>query len=230
MLRAAGAGTAGFHPGKTVIHHPARCRPDGTGAFLPPALWVDPSMNPLGLFALAGSMSMDAFAASIGKGASLHRPRFGEALRIGAIFGIVAALAPLIGWAAGLAASDVLADIDHWIAFALLVLIGSKMCLEGLRRETETPRRQRHSFSVLVATAIATNLDAAAVGVTLAFMEADIRLASIAIGLFTFAMATIGALAGRVLGPLLGRSAEAAGGLGLIAIGSGILYQHLAVL
>lgn len=189
-------------------------------------------MSPLTTIALAFGMSVDAFAAAIGKGAALDRPRFTEALRTGAIFGCVEAVTPVIGWAAGLAASSSVAAIDHWIAFALLALVGGRM----LRQAASPPgaeaaggrrgRPRRHGFLILLATAVGTSLDALAVGVSLAFIEADIAVAAIAIGLATALMATIGMLLGRCLGGRFGRVAEALGGVALIGIGARILVEH----
>ena len=105
-------------------------------------------------------MSMDAFAASIGKGATLHKPKFSEALRTGLIFGAVETLTPLIGWGMGMLASRFVLEWNHWIAFVLLIFLGGRMIIEGFRGaddEDEEPRR-RHGFWLLVTTAIATSL------------------------------------------------------------------------
>lgn len=190
-------------------------------------------MSPFTTLALAFGMSVDAFAAAIGKGAALDRPRFGEALRTGVIFGSVEAITPVIGWAAGLAASTVVAAIDHWIAFAILALVGGRMLQAAIGRpaEPEAPgaapaRPRRHGFLVLLATAVGTSLDAMAVGVSLAFIDANITVAALAIGLATALMATIGMLLGRYLGSRFGRIAEAVGGVVLIGLGAKILLEH----
>lgn len=176
---------------------------------------------------LAFGMSMDAFAAALGKGAALHRPRFIEAIRTGLIFGVIETLTPLIGWAAGMTAAAWIADIDHWAAFAILGVLGARMSFHAIRRQTqdEAPR-SRHSLTILVLTAIGTSLDAMAVGVTLALMGVDILTAALAIGAATFLMTTLGTLAGRWMGPLFGRGAELMGGLCLVAIGTKILLDH----
>ncbi|MEQ8396142.1 manganese efflux pump MntP [Thalassobaculum sp.] len=179
---------------------------------------------------LAFGMSMDAFAAAIGKGATLHQPRFREALRAGAIFGFVAGGTPLIGWGLGLVASRYIAAWDHWIAFILLGFLGARMIYEGIKRSERMPQRaQRHSFGLLIMTAIATSLDAMAVGVSLAFLNVNILNTAAAIGLATLVMATAGVLVGRFLGPVFGRSTEVVGGLILIGIGANILIEHLSV-
>ena len=179
---------------------------------------------------LAFSMSADAFAAALGKGTRLDRPGWGEALRTGAIFGGIEAITPVIGWALGRAASRYIATFDHWIAFGLLLVIGGKMIWDAVRRHEEDEKPSSHSFMVLAVTAIGTSIDALAVGVTLALIDANIIVNALAIGAATFTMTTIGVMAGRVLGEKFGRYAEAAGGLVLIAIGCKILIEHTALL
>jgi len=183
-------------------------------------------MNLFSIVVLAFSMSADAFAAALGKGSVLDRVRLGDALRVGLVFGIVEAITPVIGWAAGLAASAYITAIDHWIAFGLLSAIGGKMIWDSMRHPTEPARAKRHSFGLLLMTAIGTSIDAMAVGVTLAFLNANIVVTALAIGLATFVMATIGILLGRVLGEKFGRIAETLGGVGLILIGTKILIEH----
>ncbi|WP_353980248.1 manganese efflux pump MntP [Salinicola endophyticus] len=190
-------------------------------------------MNPASLFLLAFAMSTDAFAASIGKGAALKRTRFPEALRIGMIFGTIEAITPVIGWAIGLAATHFVSEWDHWIAFVLLAGLGSHMIWAGLK--PDDPRTQddaqapaRRSFWLVAATALATSIDAMAVGVTLAFANINILVAAAAIGLATTLMVTIGIMLGRAIGSLIGKRAEIGGGLVLIVIGCMVLYEHLA--
>jgi manganese efflux pump family protein len=183
-------------------------------------------MNLSATIVLAFSMSADAFAAALGKGATLDRPRLGEALRVGLVFGTVEAITPVIGWAGGLAASPFIAAIDHWIAFALLAGIGGKMIWDAARRPGEGAKPARHSLGHLLITALGTSLDAMAVGVTLALLAANIVVTAFAIGSSTFVMTTIGIIIGRVIGEKLGRIAEALGGIGLILIGTRILIEH----
>ena len=183
-------------------------------------------MNPLATTVLAFSMSADAFAATLAKGAALDRPKIAEALRTGLLFGLVEGSTPVIGWACGRAASGFIDAIDHWIAFTLLSLLGARMLWQSYRRSAAREKPSRHSLGVLLATAIGTSLDALAVGVTLAFIDADILLAAAAIGIATFVMATLGILLGRVAGGKFGRVAEALGGIGLIVIGTKILIEH----
>ncbi|MBZ1690361.1 manganese efflux pump MntP [Klebsiella pneumoniae] len=187
-------------------------------------------MNLSATILLAFGMSMDAFAASIGKGATLHKPKFSEAVRTGLIFGAIETLTPLVGWGLGMLASQFILEWNHWIAFILLVFLGGRMIVEGFRGDSdeacEAPHR--HGFWLLVTTAFATSLDAMAVGVGLVFLQVSIVTTALAIGCATFIMSTLGMMVGRFIGPLLGKRAEILGGIVLIGIGSEILWSHFA--
>ena len=187
-------------------------------------------MNLSATILLAFGMSMDAFAASIGKGATLHKPKFSEAVRTGLIFGAIETLTPLVGWGLGMLASQFILEWNHWIAFILLVFLGGRMIVEGFRGDSdeacEAPHR--HGFWLLVTTAFATSLDAMAVGVGLAFLQVSIVTTALAIGCATFIMSTLGMMVGRFIDPLLGKRAEILGGIVLIGIGSEILWSHFA--
>lgn len=187
-------------------------------------------MNLSATILLAFGMSMDAFAASIGKGATLHKPKFSEAVRTGLIFGAIETLTPLVGWGLGMLASQFILEWNHWIAFILLVFLGGRMIVEGFRGDSdeacEAPHR--HGFWLLVTTAFATSLDAMAVSVGLAFLQVSIVTTALAIGCATFIMSTLGMMVGRFIGPLLGKRAEILGGIVLIGIGSEILWSHFA--
>ena len=187
-------------------------------------------MSLVAIVLLAVAMSTDAFAAAIGKGIALHRPRWSEALRTGLIFGVIEALTPLVGWAIGRSATDYVQAWDHWIAFGILAVLGLRMIVVGWRGDDDEPvaRPGRHGFWVLATTGFATSIDAMAVGVGLAFVDVDVVPIAVAIGLATFAMVTIGVMVGRLLGSIAGRWAEALGGVVLIGIGSALLYAHLA--
>jgi len=173
-------------------------------------------------------MSTDAFAAALGKGASFAKPRVIEALRIGVIFGVVEAITPVIGWAIGAAASNLVTSWDHWIAFVLLLGLGVRMIIAGFGTPKEEKDTPNQSIVVLAVTAIATSVDAMAVGVGLAFVDVNIVAAAAAIGLATCAMVTIGVMVGHSVGKVVGQRAEAFGGLILIFVGSVILYEHLS--
>ncbi|WP_280541830.1 manganese efflux pump MntP family protein [Chromohalobacter sp. 11-W] len=191
-------------------------------------------MNPASLILLAFAMSTDAFAASVGRGAELSKVRFISALRIGLVFGVVEAIMPLAGWALGHVAMRFVSGIDHWIAFAMLALLGGHMIWEGLKKggadaiKVAGPRQEDKSIWLIAVTALATSIDAMAVGITLALTDINIVVASLAIGLATTLMVTCGTLLGRAIGTVVGKWAEVLGGLILIAIGVAVLYEHLA--
>ena len=190
---------------------------------------LDALMNLSATLLLAFGMSMDAFAASMGKGATLHKPKFSEALRTGLIFGAIETLTPLIGWGLGMLASQFVLEWNHWIAFILLTFLGGRMVIEGIRNDMgDDEPVQRHGFWLLVTTAIATSLDAMAVGVGLAFLQVNIIATALAIGCATLIMSTLGMMVGRFIGPLLGKRAEILGGIVLIGIGAQILWAHFA--
>lgn len=186
-------------------------------------------MNVSATLILAFGMSMDAFAASIGKGAVLHNPRFRDAIRTGLIFGLIEAITPLIGWSLGLFASQYIIEWDHWVAFGLLVILGGRMISAGLSRKDGNRGKKvcKHGLCVLICTAIATSLDAMALGVGLAFLQVDIFHTAMVIGCATMVMVTLGMLIGRYIGPIMGKKAEIFGGVVLVGIGCNILYEHL---
>ncbi|MFT4190291.1 MAG: manganese efflux pump MntP family protein [Comamonas sp.] len=185
-------------------------------------------MNAVSVTLLALAMSTDAFAASVVRGAQLARPRWREALRTGAIFGVIEALTPLLGWLLGMGAAAYIQTWDHWVAFGVLVGLGLKMLYAGLRgAEAPEARPARHSFWLLAATGLATSIDAMAVGVSLAFLNVSILSVAAAIGLVTGVMVTLGVMLGRFMGAMAGRRAESLGGLILLGMGVLILVEHL---
>ncbi|WP_339932876.1 manganese efflux pump MntP family protein [uncultured Brevundimonas sp.] len=192
-------------------------------------------MSAITILLLSLSLSADAFAAAIGRGA-VHRPTLSAAVRAGLVFGVIEAVTPVIGWALGLAAAGVIQSVDHWIAFGLLCAVGGKMIWEATRQvppETAAvaePQRRGRGHLALVATAVGTSLDAAAVGVSLAFLGVNIGIIAVSIGLTTFVLATLGMLIGRVAGARLGPAAELIGGLLLIGMGTRILLEHLGLI
>lgn len=192
-------------------------------------------MSPVAIAVLSVSMSADAFAAAIGRGAQ-HRPTVPQALRSGLVFGVIEAITPLIGFALGVAAAGFVEAIDHWIAFGLLGAVGAKMIWEALKREDEVEtadaggKAASRGLLALVATAVGTSIDAGAVGVGLALLNANIWLIAACIGFTTFTLATLGLLVGKAAGARLGRIVELVGGVALIALGLKILLEHLGVL
>ena len=188
-------------------------------------------MTPGAIAILSLSMSTDAFAAAVGRGAS-HRPAVKDAVKAGLVFGVIEAITPLIGWGLGVIAAGLVARIDHWIAFTLLLAVGGKMIWEGAKpRESDDETAPRRSGPwALVATAIGTSIDAAAVGVGLAFIGANIWVVAASIGFTTFVLTTVGMLIGRAVGLKFGKAAEIVGGVALIVLGTTILLEHLGVL
>ena len=183
-------------------------------------------MSPFSIAILAVSMSVDAFAVSVGRGAAIGRPPFREALRTGIVFGVVEALTPLLGWAAGFAASRYVEAVDHWIAFTLLAGVGLHMLYATFQAKEDAPQTGR-SLAVLIATAIGTSLDAMAVGVSLAFLDVNIIVVAVAIGLATFVMSSGGMMVGRLIGERFGKVAEVVAGIALCGLGLFILFEHL---
>lgn len=186
-------------------------------------------MNFPSLILLAFAMSTDAFAAAIGKGAGMQRPHFFQALRIGLLFGVIEAITPVIGWFLGSVATKWVTEWDHWIAFVLLLVLGLRMVREGMSGEEEDKDAapQKQSIVALALTAVATSIDAMAVGVGLAFIDVNIMQAALLIGMATTLMVTIGIMVGRMLGGIVGKRAEIIGGVVLIGVGAVILYEHL---
>lgn len=187
------------------------------------------------LIFLALAMSTDAFAAALGKGAAMRQPRFLQALRIGLLFGCIEAITPIIGWLLGSFASKWIEQWDHWLAFFLLLGLGSHMIWAGLQDDgdahdggaEEGGAGRGQGIVALALTAMATSIDAMAVGVGLAFVNVNIVHAALAIGLATTVMVTLGVLLGRLVGAAIGKKAELIGGVVLILVGAAILYQHL---
>ena len=177
------------------------------------------------LFILAVGLSMDAFAVSICKGLSVQRLRPRHALICGAYFGGFQALMPLIGWLLGRQFEELIKSIDHWIAFGLLVLIGANMIRESFGKDEEV--NDSFSFKTMLPLAIATSIDALAVGVTFAFLEVQIVPAISLIGVTTFVISAAGVKIGNVFGTKYKSKAELAGGIILILLGIKILIEHL---
>lgn len=184
-------------------------------------------MTPATALVLAFSLSMDAFAAASSKGAALRKPPATEIFRIGAVFAFFEAVTPLLGWVLGLAFASVVTTLDHWIAFLLLLIVGGRMILHSYHRVGDTYRAPvALTLAALVTAALATSIDGVAVGVTLAFVQANIVLLLVLIGAVTFLVACCGASLGLIAGRVFGRWAEFIGGIGLTAIGTKILIEH----
>lgn len=182
-------------------------------------------MNLLSLFVLALGLSIDAFAAAVGRGAANGAPHAGAVFKGAFVFGVTEMITPVIGWAVGWAFSDWVEAIDHWIAFGLLAVVGGHMAWHAWTRDHDEPPPPKGLVGLIV-TAVGTSIDAMAVGVSLALLDVDILVAAPIIGGTTFVMTAIGLTMGRRIGEAVGHRAEIAAGIGLILIGAGILWSH----
>ncbi len=182
------------------------------------------------LFILAVGLSMDAFAVSICKGLAMKKASWKAQLCCGAWFGGFQALMPLIGYFLGTLFIDAISAIDHWVAFGLLVIIGVNMLREALGSEEETADADL-SVKTMFIMAVATSIDALAVGISLAMAGvANIWLAVLLIGATTFVLSAIGVKVGNVFGSRYEKKAEIVGGVILILLGVKILLEHLGVI
>lgn len=170
---------------------------------------------------------MDAFAVSITSGLTIHRLKVRHALIIATFFGGFQAIMPVIGWLAGLTVQEYIAAIDHWLAFALLSLVGGKMIYESTFMDEEKERKNPLNIYVLLILSIATSIDALAVGLSFSFLNVSIILPAIAIGVITFILSFSGVYIGDKFGHFFENKIEIFGGLILIAIGLKILLEHL---
>ena len=176
---------------------------------------------------LAVGVSMDAFAVSIGKGLSVQRASWREALTVGLWFGGFQALMPVIGYYLGISFADLVTKVDHWIAFGLLLLIGGNMIREALQPEDEKTADTSFGFKTMLVLAIATSIDALALGISFAFLGTNLWRAILIIGLTAFAFSAVGLLIGKKVGTRFHAGAQILGGVILIAIGVKILVEHL---
>ena len=180
------------------------------------------------VFLIAISLAADCFAVSVGAGAVQQKLSHLRLLKVAIAFGLAQFLMPIAGWLAGRFIVELITDFDHWIAFALLTIIGGRMIWEsfdekeGIKRETDISRGV-----LLITMAIATSIDALAVGLSFAFLQINILLASSVIGSVAFLLTIIGFWLGRRVSAVLGKRAKLAGGLILVIIGLRILFDHL---
>lgn len=186
-------------------------------------------MNVGELLLLAVGVSMDALAVAICKGLSLPKLKLRHCLIVGLWFGLFQALMPTLGWLLGSAFSSLIAAVDHWVVFVLLAIIGSNMIRESLSKEEETCDSSL-AFGAMLVLAIATSIDALAVGVSLALLNVNILATALSIGLCTFLISAAGVKLGSVFGTRFKSKAEFLGGAVLILIGLKILLEHLGVL
>ena len=186
-------------------------------------------MSNAALLLIALSLATDCFAAALGKGTAYRRPSIYDAAAIGLLFWAFAVALPTIGWVIGVSARQFVTEIDHWIALALLGVIGGHMIWEALHGDgakAVTAERRIIMGWGLVGTALATNIDAAAMGITFAFLDVDIVRAALVIGAVSGTAALLGIYFARIAGPLFGRKAEIVGGVVLILLGIKIAVEH----
>ena len=186
------------------------------------------SLSLFSLFAIAVGLSMDAFAVSICKGLAMPRVTFKKACIVGLWFGGFQALMPLAGYLLGSQFEKYITAIDHWIAFALLALIGGAMIKEALSKDEECADASLAPKTMFLL-AVATSIDALAVGVTFAFLNVAIVPAVSFIGIITFVLSLAGVKVGNVFGIKYKSKAELAGGIILILMGIKILLEHLGI-
>lgn len=187
-------------------------------------------MSLLELLIIAIGLSMDAFAVSIGKGLSLQKIRLSHALKVGLWFGGFQALMPLIGYLLGSTFAEIVSAYDHWVAFILLALIGGNMIKESLEKDDDCKCNKKgkdgFGFATMFTLAVATSIDALAIGVTFAFFKVAIIPAIITIGITTFLFSIAGLKIGNIFGCKYKSQAELFGGVILILIGLKILLEH----
>lgn len=186
-------------------------------------------MSLFSLFTIALGLSMDAFAVAICKGLAMSKITFRKSLIVGLWFGGFQGLMPLIGYLLGVQFKSYITAIDHWIAFVLLGIIGANMIREALSKDEEKASDSL-AFKDMLVLAIATSIDALAVGVTFAFLQVDIIPAISFIGVTTLILSMIGVKIGNVFGVRYKSKAELAGGIILIIMGTKILLEHLGIL
>lgn len=193
-------------------------------------------MGFISIFMTGIGLSMDAFAVSLAKGICLKEDELKYSLRVSLFFGGFQALMPLLGWWVGRYFESSIKSFDHWIAFILLGIIGGKMLIEAIKELKSNPdseiatecERDEFSYKKLTILAIATSIDALAVGVSFAFLSVSIIPSITIIGITTFVLSFFAVFLGKKLGEYMQSYAEIIGGIILIAIGIKILFEHLA--
>ncbi|MDG5816443.1 manganese efflux pump MntP family protein [Chitinispirillales bacterium ANBcel5] len=184
-------------------------------------------MNFLTILLLAVGLAMDAFAVSIASGISIKSMHIYQPFVIASFFGIFQALMPVLGWCLGIRIADTVAGFDHWIIFAVLSFIGLKMIYEAtFLKESEKVSASLGIYTLFIL-AVATSIDAFAVGITLSLLHSNIWFVVVTIGLVTFILSLGGVYLGKSFGHLFENKIEIAGGILLIALGTKILVENL---
>ena len=183
-------------------------------------------MDILTILLIALGLAMDCFAVAIASGKNIGKIK--NAFMIAVFFGVFQAVMPIIGWFAGSSILELISGFDHWLVFLLLSFIGIKMIYESVKIEKEE-KKNLISIYVLLVLAVATSIDALAVGLSLAFLNVSILEPAIIIGIVAFSMTLIGVYIGKKFKNFLGKKMGIAGGLILILIGIKILLEHLVI-
>ena len=181
----------------------------------------------LDIFLISLSLAMDCFAVSIAGGATVNKPKYIDALKVGLFFGLFQAIMPLIGWFIGYSFKSLIDNIDHWIAFALLAAIGIKMLYDALKKNIVERRNNITKIPTLLILSIATSTDALVIGISLSLLNISLYLSVLIIGLSAFSFSVIGYFLGNKIGKIIGNKVEIVGGVVLIGIGLKILIEHL---
>ncbi len=182
----------------------------------------------LSILLIAIALSADCFAVALSGGSSNKSHSWLQVFRISLSFGLFQALMPVLGWLAGRTVVDLIADYDHWIAFVLLVIVSGKMFWEVFHSERSKEKETDITKGfVLLTLSIATSIDALAVGLSFAFLNVNIALASLTIGIVAFVVTTTGFILGKKVSKLIGKRAKAFGALILLAIAVRILLSHI---
>ncbi len=186
-------------------------------------------MSLLTLIGIAVALAMDAFAVAIAVGISLKSIHYRQVFRLAWHFGLFQAMMPVIGWAAGTTVRSHIQDYDHWIAFALLTLVGGNMLREAFFGDEEENGAGKDATRglTLVVLSVATSIDALAVGLSMAMLKVDIILPSVIIGIVAALLSTIGLFIGNKLGEKFGKRMEIIGGVILVTIGIRVVLSHL---
>ncbi|KON31771.1 hypothetical protein AC477_03830 [miscellaneous Crenarchaeota group-1 archaeon SG8-32-1] len=183
----------------------------------------------LTIILIAIALAMDSFSVAITRGFTSTKTKIlSEALKIGFFFGTFQAVMPTIGWLAGLSIINLISEVDHWIAFGLLALVGTRMIYESLTSGSKKIASSS-SLKVLIMLSIATSIDALAVGLSLSFLEESILIPAIIIGIITFSLSFIGVYIGKKLGNYFEKMGVF-GGIILIVIGLRVLIEHLGII
>jgi manganese efflux pump family protein len=188
------------------------------------------SLSLIWILGIAVALAMDCFAITLGLACGTKGLTMKQAVRMAAYFGGFQFVMPVAGWLAGDRLLGIIEHFDHWVAFGLLVLIGGRMIRESLERSDDEKARRpdQTQGKRLLLLALATSIDALAVGLSLGVVRTGILYPAAIIGVTSFVLTVVGAKLGPVVGRLVGKRAELAGGLILIGIGAKILIEHLA--